>query len=125
MSTLTHRKERTTAPTQTQAWSIPRAHIREEAEGYLLLLEMPGVAKEGVEITVENQELTIVGHRSDANLKGEPLHRESRPHDYRRVFDLDPAIDTGRITAKIEHGVATLRLPKAEKVKPRKIVVSD
>jgi len=49
------------------------------------------------------------------------VYRESRPADYRRTFELDPAIDTGKINAKVEQGVLTLQLPKVEKVKPRKI----
>jgi HSP20 family protein len=57
-------------------------------------------------------------------LKAEVLYRESRPSDYRRVFELDPAIDSSKISAKMEQGVLTLTLPKTEKVKPRKIEIS-
>jgi HSP20 family protein len=53
------------------------------------------------------------------------LYRESTHRDYRRVFVLDPTIDTARIEAKMECGVLRLHLPKAEKVKPRKITVTD
>jgi hypothetical protein len=52
------------------------------------------------------------------------IHRESRRHNFRRTFELDLSIDTARISAKIEQGVVTLTLPKAEQVKPRKIAVS-
>ena len=45
--------------------------------------------------------------------------------DYRRVFELDPAIDSSKISAKMEQGVLTLTLPKSERIKPRKITVSD
>jgi HSP20 family molecular chaperone IbpA len=51
-------------------------------------------------------------------------HRESRPENFRRSFELDPSIDAGKISAKIEQGVVTLTLPKAEQVKPRKIAIS-
>jgi HSP20 family protein len=44
---------------------------------------------------------------------------------YRRVFELDPAIDTSKIPAKMEQGVLTLTLPKSEQVKPRKITISE
>ena len=53
------------------------------------------------------------------------IYRESKPVGFRRVFELDPAIDTGKISAKIENGLLTLSLPKAEAVKPRRITVSD
>jgi HSP20 family protein len=127
MSQLAKPTERTAAETQARptSFAVPRATIREEKDGYLLDLEMPGVRKDGLEITVENNELTLIGRRSDPELKGEAVYRESRPLDYRRVFDLDPSIDAGKITAKMEQGIVTLSLPKAESVKPRKIVVGD
>jgi HSP20 family protein len=46
-----------------------------------------------------------------------------RTNDYRRVYELDPSIDTGKINARIEQGLLTVTLPKAETVKPRKIAV--
>jgi len=81
---------------------------------------MPGVNKEGLEISVENNELTIVGRRSLPAGEGTVIHRESRPENYRRAFELDPSIDANKISAKIDQGVVTLTLPKAEHVKPRK-----
>jgi HSP20 family protein len=52
------------------------------------------------------------------------IHRESRPENFRRVFELDPSIDGDKINAKIDQGLVTLTMPKAEHVKPRKITVS-
>lgn len=101
----------------------PPVNIRETNEGYLLQAEMPGVTKAGLEITVENGELRILGRREDPELTGAYLHRESRRWNYRRAFDLDPAIDTSRIQARMEDGLLTLTLPKAEEVKPRRITV--
>ena len=54
---------------------------------------------------------------------GNPLFRERALADYRRVFELDPAIDTAKISAKMDQGVLSLALPKSERVKPRKITV--
>ena len=103
----------------------PEVNIFETKDGYVLEAEMPGVNKQGLEITLENNELTLVGHRDNESFPGEPLFRERRLADYRRVFELDPAIDTGKISAKMDQGVLTLTLPKSEKVKPRKIRVDD
>jgi len=83
------------------------------------------VNKDGLEITLENNELTIIGRRSSETVAAEPLFRERSTANFRRVFELDPAIDTGRINAKVNQGVLTLTLPKSEHVKPRKITVGD
>lgn len=102
----------------------PLANILETKDGYVLEAEMPGVNKDGLEITVESGDLTILGRRNTVASKGSILHRESRDGDYRRVFELDPSIDSANITARVENGVLRLTLPKAEAVKPRKITVS-
>jgi len=103
----------------------PLANILETKDGYVLEAEMPGVNKDGLDITVENGELTIVGRRAATEPRGREVYRESRAFDYRRTFELDPSIDTTRVTARIDQGVLTLQLPKAESVKPRKIAVHD
>jgi HSP20 family protein len=101
----------------------PNVDVFETGDGYVVQAEMPGVNKEGLEITLEGNEITIVGHRRVEPLGGEPLFQESRFADFRRVFELDPAVDTARISAKIEQGLLVLTLPKSERVKPRKITV--
>ena len=127
MNTLTQTDQRTGAGNGAQRVSFltPVANILETADGYLLEAEMPGVAKDGIEVTVENGELILIGRRADKESPGTALYRESRALDYRRVFDLDPSIDTGKITAKMEQGILSLTLPKAERVKPRRIQVTD
>ena len=102
----------------------PEVNIYETRDGYVLEAEMPGVSKEGLEITLQGSEITIVGHRPNEVAAGAPLFRERTLVDYRRVFELDPAIDTANIAAKMNQGVLTLTLPKSEKVQPRKITVS-
>jgi HSP20 family protein len=101
----------------------PPVNIFESKDGYVLEAEMPGVNKEGLEVTLEGSEMTIVGHRRAETPAGETVFRESHLADFRRVFELDPAIDTGKISARIDQGVLTLTLPKSEKVKPRRIAV--
>jgi len=101
----------------------PEVNILETSEGYVLEAEMPGVSKEGLEITLEGNEITIVGHRQSETVPGSPVFRERALADYRRVFELDPVIDTARISATMEQGVLTLTLPKSEAVKPRRITV--
>ena len=89
------------------------------------LAKWRNVDKDGLEITLEGNVLTFVGRRPADAPKAEALYRESRNADFRRVFELDPAIDPQRITAKVEQGILTLHLPKTENVKPRQIAVTD
>ena len=120
--------QRETRPTpqvdHEREYVSPDVNIFETKDGYVLEAEMPGVNKQGLELTLENNELTLVGHRQTQAPQGEPVFRESHLADFRRVFQLDPAIDTARISARMEQGVLTLILPKSEKVKPRRIAVS-
>jgi HSP20 family protein len=123
MNTLT-RENRDGDRAQTEQFVAPPASVIEAGDGYMLEVEMPGVNKDGLDISVENNELTIVGRRSLPIVEGTLIHHESRPENFRRTFELDPSIDANKISARIEQGLATLTLPRAEHVKPRKIAVS-
>jgi HSP20 family protein len=125
MTTVTQKEPRNARTAGECDCVLPNVNIFESKDGYVLQAEMPGVNKDGLEVTLEGNELTITGRRAEDSVKAELLYRESRPLDYRRTFELDPTIDATRIEAKIEQGVLTLRLPKQEKVKPRKITVSE
>jgi HSP20 family protein len=123
MNTLT-RENRDGDRSQYEQFVAPPASVIEAGEGYTLEVEMPGVNKDGLDISVENNELTIIGRRSLPVVEGTLIHHESRPENFRRTFELDPSIDANKISAKIEQGLATLTLPKAEHVKPRTITAS-
>ncbi len=122
MKTTTVQKESRPAVERNAEFISPEVNIFETKEGYVLEAEMPGVNKQGLELTLEGNEITIVGHRNLEPM-AQPLFRESREADFRRVFELDPAIDTSKVSARMEQGVLTLTLPKSEKVKPRRITV--
>jgi len=122
-TTVQRESHETTDRPARQEHLAPEVNIFETKDGYILEAEMPGVNKAGLEITLEGTEITIVGRRQTETLPGESLFRECSGADYRRVFELDPAIDTSRISAKMEQGILTLTLPKSERVKPRKIAV--
>lgn len=120
-------QKETTQPTTTQRYTYiaPSANIHQSDEGFGLEIEMPGVTKDQVELSVEDGKLTIVGHCfSDSSEKGwKALHQESERQAYRRVFDLDPGIHVEQITAVMEQGLLKVQLPKQEALKPRKITV--
>jgi HSP20 family protein len=108
---------------EREDYMLPAVNIHQDAEGYTLEVEMPGVPKSGVEVTFEEGKLSLVGRRARHD-EATSTYRETSDADYRRVFDLDPTIDTSRIEAVIEQGLLTVRLPKAETAKPRRITVS-
>ncbi len=104
----------------------PRASVTETNDGFTVEVEMPGVQRSGLEITFENGELTLVGHRATSAGHGdghEVIYRESTAGDYRRAFELDNTIDASRINARLDQGLLTLSLPKAEASKPRRIEI--
>ncbi len=102
----------------------PLADIYETDQGITLTLEMPGVAADGVEVTLEKRVLTIRGRagiqRPDTYRQ---IYSEYGEGDYERSFTLSQDIDAGKINAVCRHGVLTLELPKAEEAQPRQISV--
>lgn len=108
---------------EDHGYLLPEADILENKDAYVLTADLPGVSREGLEVTLEDNTLTIVGRRKEARAEGRALLRESQPADFRRVFELAPSIDTNKINAHIADGVLTVELPKAERVKPRKITI--
>lgn len=102
----------------------PVVDLRREADGYRLDVEMAGVSKSGVELTVEDGKLMITGHRSQQEHVGNLLHRERDHRDYRRIFDLDPTIDVATIEASMDQGLLRIHLKKAEVHQPRKITIA-
>lgn len=130
MNAVANQDQQTVRPQPIQRereFFVPPVNIFETDEQYVVEADLPGVTKEGLEVTVEDNQLTIIGRRGDFQQEpnAEVLYQETRPGDFRRVFELDPTIDTAKINAKMQQGVLTLTLPKAEKVKPRKITVTE
>lgn len=103
---------------------VPRVDIVEDKEGITLRADLPGVSKENVSIGVEGDTLTIEGTVAlgeSAELKS--LYAEVRVAHYKREFALSRDLDTERIDAQVRNGVLTLRVPKREQAKPRRIEV--
>jgi HSP20 family molecular chaperone IbpA len=125
MKTMTKSEKRQNEPDQPVRYVTPRVDITETREGYELRAEMPGVVKSALELVLDGNSLTILGRRPAPPEGLELVYRESSPFDYLRKFELDPAIDTSKVTATMDQGVLRLMLPKAEHVKPRRIQVTD
>jgi HSP20 family molecular chaperone IbpA len=103
---------------------LPPVDVFEDAGGITLLADLPGVAREDLTIGVDGRNLTI-----DAPVQlGEPstltsVYTEVRANHFRRSFELSSDLDTTKIDAGLRDGVLTLRIPKAEQAKPRRIDV--
>ena len=110
-------------PERNRRFVTPPANISATENEYVLEVDMPGVDKEGLEITVEGNELRIIGRRKSDLPDGELCYCESAQADFRRVFELGPDVDTSKINAEMRQGVLRLRLPKSEKTKPKQIDV--
>jgi len=101
---------------------VPPVDIYETEEEYVIKAEMPGVAKDNIDVTLNNRELKITGRVNGNTTDGKNLkYSEFRLYDYNRRFNVGDDIDSDKMTAKLDNGILTLNLPKSEKVKPRKI----
>jgi len=101
----------------------PAGDIYEEGDKVTVKLEMPGVAKGNLEISVEGNNLQILGKRSDRDSDASYLFRERLDGDFARAFTFDETVDREGIDAVLEHGILTLTLNRKEAEKPRKIEV--
>ena len=90
----------------------------QDEEAYYLRVELPGVKKEDVELSLENQVLSVSAESKEDDGNGESLTR------YEQTFTLPDNVETDHITAKCENGILTITLPKSEERKPRAIEVS-
>lgn len=99
----------------------PPCDVFENEREIVLLVDLPGAQASALSVQVDRDVLTIEAARAPE--PGSPLLREHLPRDYRRAFTLPQGIDQGKIEAKLEAGVLRVRLPKEERLHPRKIEV--
>jgi HSP20 family molecular chaperone IbpA len=103
---------------------VPRVDIYETKESIFLIADMPGVDEKTVEVELEKNILTITGWTDEGKLKDHSLlFSEYETGDYERSFTLSDEIDREKINATVKQGVLLLELPKAEKIKPKKIAI--
>jgi HSP20 family protein len=116
------KKEESIAPVRM---FLPTTDIYETDQALTVVMEMPGVDKEKVEINVEDGVLTVEGRIDFSKYEAlQPVYTEYNIGNFRRSFDLSNSIDQDKIRADLKDGVLTLTLPKAEQAKPRKIAVA-
>lgn len=106
------------------AW-IPPADIQESSEELNITLELPGMTKDDVEVTVDNGVLSIRGERTFEEAKeGETYHRVERAYgEFERAFQMPRSVDAGKVQARFDNGVLSITLAKREESKPKQIQV--
>jgi HSP20 family molecular chaperone IbpA len=115
------KKEETTAPIRI---FLPTADIYETQDALTVTLEMPGVEKSNVEISVEDGVLKVQGRLDFSKYQGlAPLYTEYNVGNYARSFQVSSKIDQSKISAELKDGVLSLVLPKVQEAKPRTIRV--
>ena len=109
-----------------QAGWLPAVDVRESDDAFVFTAELPGIAREEVDITVEDGILTLKGERRFNEQDEQKSYRriERAYGSFSRSFRLPSAVDAERIAAAFENGVLTVTVPKAELAKARKITIS-
>jgi HSP20 family molecular chaperone IbpA len=103
---------------------VPRVDVLEDQTGITLLADLPGVAKEQLELKVDGDTLLIEGSVGTLTQEGlEPTYAEVRLPLYRRAFTLSRELDSSRIEANLKNGVLNLRIPKQAHAQPRRIPI--
>jgi len=112
-------KEEKTAPGR---YYVPAADIFETDEALTVILEIPGVQKNNVNVALENDVLRVDAQIDFSSYSGmEPVYTEYNIGHYTRGFTLSSKIDQSKISAQLDNGVLTLALPKAKDSLPRRI----
>lgn len=108
----------------TERFVTPRASVYDTTDHVVLELEMPGVGRDSIDVTIDKDELIVTGTRSrTADDALELIHQERVLLNFRRSFVLSERIDTSNIAAAYDNGVLKLTLPKSAEAKPRKITI--
>ncbi|WP_024511384.1 Hsp20/alpha crystallin family protein [Bradyrhizobium sp. ARR65] len=116
------KKEETTIPARI---FVPNADIYETKDGLNVVLEMPGVDKNSIDVRVEDDVLKVDGRLDFSKYQDlQPLYTEYNVGHFSRTFRLSSKIDQDKISAELQDGVLSLMLPLAEKAKPRTIRVN-
>jgi HSP20 family molecular chaperone IbpA len=103
----------------------PTYQVREDDHGYNVTVQLPGVAKDGLEITSEEGDITVVGRRAwTVPAEWTALYRETPRANFELKLSHQGDVDAEKIVAELKDGVLQLTLPKAEAAKPRKIAVN-
>ena len=113
---------------ETPPLRLPRTNIVEKDDSYVVTMEMPGLSREDIEVSVENDKLTVKGEKTvekkEEKDEHSTLRREIRTSKFERSFSLGKEVDQDKIKAGMKEGVLTLTLPKSSEKVGRKVDVN-
>jgi len=105
---------------------VPALDLYDEKESFVAIVELPGMKREDIHLTLHDGTLTVSGERSYENgeQEGKTFRRERSFGKFERTVGLPSLVDSSKVTASYKDGVLTVTLPKAEEAKPRQIAVN-
>lgn len=106
---------------------FPALDIAEREDAVVVKAEIPGMKREDLDISVQDNHLTLSGEKkeSEEHTEGEYYHSERRYGTFRREIPLPRGVDADNVEATYQDGVLTVTLPKSEEAKPRKIEIKS
>ena len=111
-------------PGSFRSWS-PALDVHQNKDNFTVVVELPGLKKEEIDVSLHGDVLTISGERKAEEKKGEQGFRTERFYgSFQRTVTLPAAVDTKQVKASYKDGILKVVLPKAEEAKPKQIEVS-
>lgn len=102
----------------------PRVDVWETEHDFFVHADIPGVEPGNISLNFENGQLALLGKVNPVEVNPRSLLREYAVGDFHRTFAINEDIDASRISADYKNGVLTVKLPKREEIKPRKIAIT-
>jgi HSP20 family protein len=112
--------------TPLQAWA-PALDVHEDKDSFTIRVELPGMKREDIEVSLQNGALVIAGERQTETVKEDvAVHRQERCFGrFSRALTLPTAVAGNQVKAAYKDGILTVTLPKAEEARPKQITVSE
>lgn len=103
----------------------PRTNLYDNGDHFVVVAEVPGMAKDDIDVKIQGNYLELSGTRKNETPEGYKIHRtESSSATFTRSFTIPADVDVEKVDASLQNGLLTLRLPKAEAAKPKQISIS-
>ena len=120
--------DRLFASAEPESWEedarFPRVSFDDKGDSFVVRAELPGLTEKDLELTATATTLALRGERKVEAPEGYSTHRSERSSfRFARTFELPAKVDSGRVEARLEHGVLTVTLPKAPEAQPKQISV--